>query len=124
MIHCQYEMWMHVFKEYIVFMQQEGKHMSGDFRCELAILEGIFVNCISVESFEPCCTEPNLYRLCDLTMIVVSNGAARKFPQWTYLVTQFQLFVLEVQRKAQSKSEMAGEDLHTMRSLLTQLKAL
>ena len=138
MLRSQYEMWMHVFQEYIVFMEEEGRDMSSEFRHGTLLLKGTFANCTDVKTFELRCTAANLKYLCDLTEIVVGNGSANAhFPQWTYLVTQFQLFVLEVQRKAQSKSEMAEEDLHTrgsskrtrlapggLRCLLTQLKAL
>ncbi len=118
MLHSQYKMWMHVFQEYLVFMNKEGKDMSSDFPHKVFLLNGIFGNCTSVETFELRCTTDNLQALCDLTSRVVDNGAAdRHFPQWTYIVTQFQLFVLEVQGKAQGKSQgksgMAEEDLYT-----------
>jgi hypothetical protein len=107
-------MWMHVFEEYLLFMNKEGKDMSSDFPHKVFLLKGIFDNCTSVETFELRCTTDNLQALCDLTSRVVDNGAAdRHFPQWTYLVTQFQLFVLEVQGKTQGKSDMAEEDLYT-----------
>jgi hypothetical protein len=115
-------MWMHVFEEYLLFMNKEGKDMSSDFPHKVFLLKGIFDNCTSVETFELRCTTDNLQALCDLTSRVVDNGAAdRHFPQWTYLVTQFQLFVLEVQGKAQNKSqdksgmseEDESEDLYT-----------
>lgn len=49
------------------------------------------------ETFAAHCTRANLHILCDFLKWVVGRGSDDDFADWTYIVTQFHLFVLEAE---------------------------
>ena len=48
--------------------------------------------------FERLCTRAHLEMLCNFVKRVVGSGDTQKFPQWTFVISQFHLFVIDAER--------------------------
>ena len=48
--------------------------------------------------FEGLCTRGHLEMLCNFVKRVVGSGDMHKFPQWTFVISQFHLFVIDAER--------------------------
>ena len=71
-----------------------------DFDAQRKWVQGLSHKCADYRTFKAECTRENLKKLCDTVGRVVGNGAAlNHFPEWSYIVTQLHLFVIDAESK-------------------------
>jgi hypothetical protein len=97
MLESQHFMWLTTLGDILPVLENESKTMSNEFQHSVLLLDNLYVLCTPFRTFESYCTEANLEFLCNTMSIVVGNGFAKHIPMWTYVVSQFHLFVLEAQ---------------------------
>jgi len=65
------------------------------------------------ETFEAQCTRENLKNLCFVVARVVGNRTAlNHFPDWSYVVTQFHLFVTDAELKKLAWPQQQSDGMH------------
>jgi hypothetical protein len=103
MLSCQHQLWLSAFEDFVLFLDEEKEDMSTRGKNLVFAVHQLYHVCQKFETFERCCNKENLTLLCDAMRLLRGSGAARKFPLWPYIVSQFHLFLLEVQYKAAKK---------------------
>jgi hypothetical protein len=100
----QHYMWSCRFRVLVVFLDtQDPADYSPEvpFAVQRTGIDQLWEKCANIQTFEAQCTREKLTMLCDMLRRVVDSGAVVKdFPEWSYVVTQFHLFVMDAELQA------------------------
>ena len=84
-----------------------------DFDAQRVWVRQLWLESKNEESFEAQCTRENLKQLCFVVYRVVGNRSAlNHFPDWSYVVTQFHLFVMDAELKKLAWPQQQSDGMH------------
>jgi hypothetical protein len=84
-----------------------------DFNAQRVWVNKLWSDSKNEETFEAQCTRENLKKLCFVVYRVAGNGVVlNHFPDWSYVVTQFHLFVMDVEFKKLAWPQQQSDGMH------------
>ena len=99
----QHGTWRDKLANFVTFLQEQDLadySEEVDFDAQRKWVNQLYRDCKEEETFDAQCTRENLKKLSFVVYRVVGNGTAPLyFPEWSYVVTQFHLFVMDAEFK-------------------------